>query len=310
MYERLLTDHILDQISHKLSQHQHGFRKKRSCLSNLLETLEHLINCLSQNEKADILYFDFSKAFDSVSHFKLLVKLENLGLSTKIRNIIKDFLTDRTFQVKVGDVFSAVMMAFSGIVQGSVLGPLLFLIFINDLPGLIHCCSKLFADDLKIIANPNDTTSTVLDLKLLEEWQETWSLSFNLQKCKVVHFLQSTEEELPNYSFFDESMTTVDNEKDLGVVFDSSLNFHQHISNCVAKAKSKFGWIKRTLVSRDMHVILQVYKHIIRPHLEYCAQVWAPVAEHLLCNRYLSNLHYPNTLIDIRRLSMKFHISL
>ena len=75
-------------------------------------------------------------------------------------------------------------------------------------------------------------------------------------------------------------MTTVDNKKDLGVVFDSSLNFHQHISNCVAKAKSKFGWIKRTLVSRDMHVILQVYKHIIRPHLEYCAQVWAPVAEH------------------------------
>ena len=106
VYERFLSDHILDQIADKLSKHQHGFRKKRSCLSNLLETLEQLMSSLNQNEKADILYFDFSKAFDSVSHYKLLLKLENIGLSAKVRSIIKDFLTDRKFLVKVGDVLN------------------------------------------------------------------------------------------------------------------------------------------------------------------------------------------------------------
>ena len=281
IYEKILVDYILDEMSHTLSPHQHGFRKGKSCLSNLLETMEQILNNLNNNQAVDILYFDFSKAFDSVSHSKLMLKLENLGLSAKIRNIIKDLISERKFQVKVGDVFSSVKCVLSGILQGSVIGPLLFLIFIDDLPGLLNCCTKLFADDLKILANPNDLSTTATDLETLELWQETWSLRFNLEKCKVVHVLQNDEETcLTTYPFLDACISSAVEEKDLGVVFDGKMDFNQHIHNCIQKAKSKFGWLKRELICRDAEVFLPVYKQLIRPHLEYCTQVWAPPPEH------------------------------
>ena len=280
VYERILAEHLLDQISLNLSQHQHGFRRGKSCLSNLLETVKHVMDCIADSGKFDILYFDFSKAFDSVSHHKLLIKLENLGVDAKTRSIIKDFLSDRKFQVKVGDVLSAVKLVLSGIIQGSVIGPLLFLIFINDLPGLINCFSKLFADDLKVVSNPLKLNLTTQDLQTLEEWQQIWGLNFNMDKCKVIHFLQSDKGELIDYPFLDDFIEPVEEEKDLGVVFDSKFDFHTHIEKCIASAKSKFGWLKRELVSRKTEVFLPVYKQLIRPHLEYCPQVWSPVPEH------------------------------
>ena len=125
------------------------------------------MSCLNDEQAVDVLYFDFSKAFDSVSHYKLLIKLQNIGVDTKMRNIIKDFLSDRTFQVKVGDILLEVKHVLSGIIQGSVIGPRLFLIFIDDLPGLLTCFNKLFADDLKMVVNPNNPLCTQADQKCL-----------------------------------------------------------------------------------------------------------------------------------------------
>ena len=101
-----------------------------------------------------------------------------------------------------------------------------------------------------------------------------------MEKCKTVHFFQPCKEAVIDYTLFDNSLVSVNEEKDLGVLFDNQLNFQEHIASCVAKARSKFGWMKRVLVSRDEEVILQIFKHLIRPHLEYCTQVWAPAAEH------------------------------
>ena len=141
-----------------------------------------------------------------------------------MRNIIKDFLSDRTFQVKVGDILLEVKHVLSGIIQGSVIGPRLFLIFIDDLPGLLTCFNKLFADDLKMVVNPNNPLCTQADLKVLEQWEDTWSLYFNLEKCKVIHMLQSDDAHV-DYKLANNSLQAVTKEKDLGVVLNNNFNY-------------------------------------------------------------------------------------
>ena len=127
--------------------------KGKSCLSNLLETFDSILEILDEGAPVDLLYFDFSKAFDTVPHFRLLSKLESFGIKGKILDVITDFLTGRTMQVCVEGKWSKIKNVLSGVPQGSVLGPLLFILYINDLPDSVKSKIKLFADDLKLISN-------------------------------------------------------------------------------------------------------------------------------------------------------------
>ena len=176
--------YILDGVERLLSGKQHGFMKGRSCLSNLLESIDAVNDLLAEGGCADILYFDFSKAFDSVPHHRLLIKLKNFGIPEDIIDIIENFLVGRSMRVKVGDEFSEIKFILSGVPQGSVLGPLLFLLFVNDLPEGIKSIIKLFADDVKMIVNPIYNLSA--DLLLLESWESNWCLKFNVDKCMVM----------------------------------------------------------------------------------------------------------------------------
>ena len=140
---------------------------------------------LAEGGCADILYFDFSKAFDSVRHHRLLVKLKNFGIPDDILSIVENFVAGRSMRVKVDDEYSEIKYILSGVPQGSVLGPLLFLLFVNDLPEGIKRLIKLLADDVKMIVNPFN--NLVADLQLLELWEAQWCLKFNV--CSIFAIL-------------------------------------------------------------------------------------------------------------------------
>ena len=191
LYQQLMRKHLLDHVGPLIKSEQHGFCSGRSCTSNLLESLDCILDMVDEGIPVDILMFDFRKAFDTVPHHRLLVKLENFGIVGSTLEIIKDFLSDRSMPVGVGDSFSELCYILSGVPQGSVLGPLLFLLFINDLPEHIKNKVFLFADDLKMIANALRKDLVDEDLRVLEDWEDTWSLRFNSEKCKTLHLARN-----------------------------------------------------------------------------------------------------------------------
>ena len=276
VYEKLIREYILDGIEAVLSDKQHGFMRGRSCLSNLLETMDAVNDLLAEGGCADILYFDFSKAFDSVPHHRLLVKLKNFGIPDDILGIIENFLAGRSMRVKVGDKYSEIKYIFSGVPQGSVLGPLLFILFVNDLPEGIKSIFKLFADDVKMIVNPFN--NLIDDLQFLELWEAHWCLKFNIDKCMVMQIGSCNPKN--QYLFGGVPLRCVDSEKDLGVTFNTSFNFKDHVRNSIAKANRTIAWVTRSIISREPSVMLGLYKSLIKPHIEYCSQAWAPMARH------------------------------
>ena len=276
VYEKLIREYILDGIEAVLSDKQHGFMRGRSCLSNLLETMDAVNDLLAEGGCADILYFDFSKAFDSVPHHRLLVKLKNFGIPDDILGIIENFLAGRSMRVKVGDEYSEIKYILSGVPQGSVLGPLLFLLFVNDLPEGIKSIFKLFADDVKMIVNPFN--NLIDDLQFLELWEAYWCLKFNIDKCMVMQIGSCNPKK--QYLFGGVPLRCVDSEKDLGVTFNTSFNFKDHVRNSIAKANRTIAWVTRSIISREPSVMLGLYKSLIKPHIEYCSQAWAPMARH------------------------------
>ena len=207
----------------------------------------------------DILMFDFRKAFDTVPHHRLLVKLENFGIVGSTLEIIRDFLSDRSMRVGVGDSFSELCAILSGVPQGSVLGPLLFLLFINDLPENIKNKVFLFADDLKMIANALRKDLVDEDLRVLEDWEDTWSLRFNSEKCKILH-LDRNENPSNEYTIHGDILETIESEKDLGLVVSSNFKWDEQIKSSIAKANKTIAWVSRNIICKDQGVMLLIYK--------------------------------------------------
>ncbi|KAL5255423.1 hypothetical protein ACHWQZ_G010850 [Mnemiopsis leidyi] len=280
VFEKLLRNHILRHFAPHCYDQQHGFQPKKSCLSNLLDCMDTVYDLLDDEGSADIIYLDFQKAFDTVSHIKLLKKLSWYGITGKTLDIVKNFLSDREFRVKVGGHLSSPRQVSSGVPQGSVLGPLLFLIFINDIPFGIEGYISLFADDVKMVCSTLDKVSVQEDLNKLDDWQKRWLLRFNTKdnKCKILHIGKANPGHC--YVLGGAELPKTDAEKDLGVLVNETLDWKSQIVKAVKKAKSVIGWTTRNVISREKDVLLNIYKSLVRPHLEYCTQLWNPVAEH------------------------------
>ena len=190
----------------------------------------------------DVIYTDFSKAFDSIPHERLLKKVEAYGIQGNVLKWIRSFLSNRKQRVCLGGKYSNWQDVTSGIPQGSVLGPILFTIFINDMPDAVKSCMKLFADDAKIfnaIENIHDINLIQEDIHKLLQWSTKWQLPLNLSKCKCIHYGKRNPGH--KYSIGNLTLSEDSEEKDVGVLFDSSLDFKIHIKNdSQGKSKSRY----------------------------------------------------------------------
>ena len=213
-------------LQHK-NDAQHGFRKHRSTETQLIQLIDNLAHNIDNRIQTDAILLDFQKAFDKVPHHRLLYKLKYYGISPQALNWVHSFLTNRTQQVLLEGNMSSSINVTSGVPQGSVLGPLLFLIYINDLPDYIQNNStvKLFADDTIIYHptnNQQDSIALQEDLDSLQRWESDWLMHFHPQKCQTMHIIQST------YTIHNQKLQTTDTAKYLGIHIHSTLNWNNH----------------------------------------------------------------------------------
>ena len=275
LIRRKVMDHLLKVGT--LSDEQHGFREKKSCMTNVLEALEYITKAVDEGFPVDEIFLDFKKAFDKVSHELLLYKLDCMGIRGNILSWISSFLIDRKQRVRVNGSYSSWVNVTSGVPQGSVIGPLLFLAFINDMPNNISTNCKLFADDSKlygIVDTMDNFEKLQEDLNKCYNWSRTWKMDFHPKKCKVVHFGHKNPEY--QYRIGKESVAPANFEKDLGIIISDDLKWSRHIDSCVNKANRMVGVIKRSFSYMNKDMFLTLYKTFVRPHLEYCPEVWNP----------------------------------
>lgn len=245
--------------------------------------LDHWTEILDNDGSIDSVYMDFMKAFDKVPHRRLIKKMKHYGIGEKTLNWVQDFLSNRKQKVSVNGMDSITDNVTSGIPQGSVLGPILFVIYINDMPDCVAATAYLFADDAKLykeIKSPEDSNSLQRDLDSLQEWSNTWLLKFHPNKCKIMT-VSNKKSINRTYHLYDSTGKEVElekseGEKDIGVFVDDHLTFSRHIQQQANKANSIMGLIRRTYSYLDEQSFRYLFQALVRSHLEYAEEIWSP----------------------------------
>lgn len=277
--ERIIKEKLTQYIEENkiIYDSQHGFRNNRSCLTNLLEFMEYVTGYVDQGEPMDIIFLDLKKAFDKVPHSRLMIKISALGINGKIYDWIKAWLRDRKQRVVVNGEESEWVDVSSGVPQGSVLGPLLFLIYINDVDEYIRSKIFKFADDAKIVGGVRTLEGVNViknDLIALSRWCSEWQMELNVEKCKVMHV--GVNNKMERYGINGQDLVETSEEKDLGVIINQNLKVSQQCLTAAKKGNQILGLIYRTFSMRSKEIIVRLYKALVRPHLDYCIQAWRP----------------------------------
>lgn len=259
---------------------QHGFMPHKSCTTNLLEFLEKATKLIDEGQSLDIIYLDFAKAFDLVPRLRLLKKLEAHGVTGNVLRWISAWLSDRQQRVVLNGQQSSWIRVTSGVPQGSILGPVLFTIFINDLDERVEEVVSIFlkfADDTKLghaVDSDMDRANLQAALDELCRWAERWLMRFNVEKCHVVHMVRGNKK-FP-YHMNGAQLSSSEKEKDIGVMVTNSL---KPSANCEKAARTATGVLSQVLRAfsyRDRTVLPRVYAQYVRPHLEFAVQAWSP----------------------------------
>ena len=289
LFERIVNDKLRHHLKPLITPEQHGFMPGRSTSSNLACYVDFISNCLDNKHEVHSIYTDFKKAFDVVPHNLLLHKLCNqFGIQGTMLKWFQSYLSDRYQRVLLNGYTSDWTHVLSGVPQGSVLGPTLFLMFINDLPSVLnHSNSLLFADDAKVFKQINctdDCARLQADILSLSNWCITWGISLNLDKCFFINFNLKRKNVIDFiYRIYNEVLPCVNEITDLGVVFTTNLSFKTHINHTVSKCLKTLGYIKRiTKPFSDPKLLISLYCAFIRSRIEYCSVVWSPSTQVLI----------------------------
>ena len=296
-FERIVRDKLVEYLesNNLLNCSQHGFRHGRSCLSELLAHYNDLLTNLNQGDDIDVIYLDFAKAFDKVDHRLLLKKTRSLGISGQFYKWIESFLSKRSQKVVVDGTQSYTTIVLSGVPQGTVLGPILFLIYLNDINSSLKHGSTLrsFADDSRLfkpISTSEDSSHLQLDLQNVISWSISNNMVLHQYKFELMQYTTSLNnhtkklfESLPfneyaRYYFTSDGVQLApsDQVQDLGINMSSKLDFSSHINLIVDKACSKAAWALSVFQCRSVDTMMTLFKSLVRPLLEYCCPLWNP----------------------------------
>jgi ribonuclease P/MRP protein subunit RPP40 len=277
--EKIIKKHIENFLlsTNFIKNSQHGFMKGRSCLSNLLIGHNSIVNMIDNGYPVDVIYLDFQKAFDKVPHSILMAKVRCAGIVGKLANWLENWLEGRYQRVGINGVYSEWAAVASGVPQGSILGPLLFTIFINDLEVGIKSDLLKFADDSKIWGKAETVHDRFIlqqDLNILSDWALKNQMPFNVSKCKVMHIGRKNVKE--EYVIMNQVIPKTQEEKDLGVFFSDSFKPSLNCKKASKSANKIVGMIGRNISTRHVEGMMILYKTLVRPILDYCIPVWRP----------------------------------
>ena len=299
VFERILRDVLSEYFESNFifNSNQHGFRRQRSCLTQILSHTNFIQSGLVEGVGTDCIYIDYAKAFDKVDHGVLIKKLGQYGVNGNYIKWIENFLSDRHQMVFIDGHYSFPTSVISGVPQGSVLGPLLFIIYLNDLPTAINNATVLtFADDTKIatkIHSANDKNLLQKNLEVVTEWSKYNNMELNSNKFELLCHtpkIEKTEEKIlqifEQLPFSDDMVSykateniSIDKSpfvRDLGVFVDCHLDWKVHIDKISKKAKQISGWILSVFYTRDKCTMLTLFNSLVRSRLEYLCEVWSP----------------------------------
>lgn len=281
VFESLVLDVLSFAFKNVIIPEQHGFRVGRSIVTNLCVFTNYVYSAFSQYHQVDCIYLDFAKAFDRVSHDHLISKLKALGVSGPLLQWFRSYLTGRTLRVRfAAHVSDSVVYVTSGVPQGSLLGPFLFSLFINDIAVYLNCKFLLFADDVKIfleVSSVNDQLTLQMNLDRINVWCHENDLHLNAAKCQVMTFGRTKLLQSFDYHLYGTQLKRVHVIKDLGLCFTPNMDPGEHIAKACAKANRVLGLVTRA--SRGAFTpgtIKILYMSLVRPILEYGSTIWSP----------------------------------
>jgi hypothetical protein len=259
---------------HVIPDNQHGFMPGKSITSNLLCCLSDWTKLLDLGRSLDVVYFDFAKAFDRVPRKLLLFKLQHIGIRGSLFYWLDAFLSDRTFKVKVGGVLSASEKVISGVPQGSVLGPLLFIVYTADVKYNVRSSWVMYADDMKIYNDSLNYQMLSNDISNISKWASDWQLPLNIGKCTVLHIGDKN----PCHGYYLGGVELLKSSSclDLGVLVTSNLSWSEHTSYVVKRANKIVYLLSKTFTKTTLAVTAKLIKSYVRPVLEFGHGVWAP----------------------------------
>lgn len=278
---RLFEKHMLKEMNTHIMRNQlipsaqHGFRKGMSCETQMIEVLNDWTFALDNGSYVDVMYLDFSKAFDKVTHVKLLFKLRAMKFHPLLVNWITNFLSGRTFQVRVGSALSTQRVVSSGVPQGGVLSPTLFNLYTAEVPTLfddLNVSCKIYADDSKLYQCLNDSSDSKLQeaLNRIIGWAKIWQLPLSAEKTQVL-YLGGSKNPHTLYEANGAILEAVEEDshvRDLGYLITPDLSFEKHCKMLVARANHMLYNIFKVITTKNQTLLIRAYKTYVRPILE------------------------------------------